>query len=170
MLVCVGLLPWVFCRGCNLKTLYIWDLDGTTIDSSHRALTNSQGGIDLNNWRGHTAKQILQDSPTQLTPFMKKCIADKNAVNWICTSRVLSAADYRLIDRLGIRTPLILSRDEGDNREDVPYKMAKIKRRLNLPTIPKRRVVFDDRADVREAFRDRLGFTAPDPYWWHLYK
>jgi len=28
-----------------LKTLYIWDLDGTTIDSSHRALTNSEGGI-----------------------------------------------------------------------------------------------------------------------------
>lgn len=153
-----------------MKTLYVWDLDGTTIDSSHRALTNSQGGIDLDNWRKHTPKQILQDSPTELTPYMKKCIADKNAVNWICTSRVLSAADNRLIDRLGIRTNVILSRDEKDNREDVPYKLAKIKKRLNLPTIPKRRIIFDDRADVRSAFRDRLGFTAPDPYWWHLYK
>ena len=139
MLVCVGVLPWVFCRGCNLKTLYIWDLDGTTIDSSHRALTNSKGALIWITGEIIQLRQILQDSPTELTPFMKKCIADKNAVNWICTSRVLSAADYRLIDRLGIRTSVILSRDEGDNREDVPYKMAKVKRRLNLPTIPKRR-------------------------------
>ena len=154
-----------------MKTLYIWDLDGTTIDSSHRALTNSEGGIDLDNWRNHTARQILKDSPTELTPFMKKCIADKNAVNWICTSRVLSAADYRLIDRLGIRTSVILSRDENDNREDVAYKMAKVKRRLNLPNIRKmKKIVFDDRSDVRQAFRDRLGFTAPDPYYWHLYR
>lgn len=97
-----------------MKTLYVWDLDGTTIDSSHRALTNSEGGIDLDNWRKHTARQILKDSPTELTPYMKKCIADKNAINWICTSRVLSAADNRLIDRLGIRTKVILSRDEKD--------------------------------------------------------
>ena len=169
MSFCIGLLYWVFCRGCNLKTLYVWDLDGTTIDSSHRALTNSEGGIDLDNWRNHTPKQILQDSPTELTPYMKKCIADENAVNWICTSRVLSGADNRLIDRLGIRTKVILSRDENDNREDVPYKMAKIKKRLNLPQFKKmKKVVFDDRADVRDAFRN-LGFTAPDPYFWNLY-
>ena len=113
-------------------TIAVFDLDGTVIDSSHRALTNEEGGINIENWRTHTREQILKDRELPLISFMRECIKHKATRTWICTSRTLSKADYDLLDNLGIRgADLSLSRDENDTREDVPYKLAKIKKRLN---------------------------------------
>ena len=33
-----------------IKQISIFDLDGTTIDSSHRQNTDSKGNLDLNKW------------------------------------------------------------------------------------------------------------------------
>ena len=33
-----------------IKQISIFDLDGTTIDSSHRQVTDSKGNLDLNKW------------------------------------------------------------------------------------------------------------------------
>ena len=148
----------------------VFDLDGTVIDSSHRALINEQGGINIENWRTHTREQILGDVELPLAQFMRDCIADKNIRVWICTSRNLSGADYELLQKLGIRgADLILSRDENDNREDVPYKLAKIKKRINLPSVSEReRLFFDDRQDIRRAMSE-IGFLCPEPQFWNLY-
>ena len=164
-----GFWSWVFC-GVVFMTIAVFDLDGTVIDSSHRALTNEKGGINIENWRTHTREQILNDKELPLISFMRECIKHKATRTWICTSRTLSKADYDLLDRLGIRgADLILSRDENDNREDVPYKLAKIKKRLNLPSVKKReKIFFDDRADIRKAMSE-LGFTCPAPQYWFLY-
>ena len=101
---------------------------------------------------------------------MRDCIKNPSVRVWVCTSRNLSRADYDLLDNLGIRgADLILSRDENDNREDVPYKIAKIRGKLNLPSVRKReRVFFDDRADIRQAM-GKLGFVCPAPQFWGLY-
>ena len=148
----------------------VFDLDGTVIDSSHRALINEQGAINLDNWRKHTRTQILGDIELPLAQYMRDCIADPNVRVWICTSRNLGGADYELLEKLGIRgADLILSRDKKDNREDVSYKLAKIKRRINLPAIQQReKIFFDDRADIRKAMAE-LGFATPNPHHWFLY-
>ncbi len=148
----------------------VFDLDGTVIDSSHRALINEQGGINIENWRTHTREQILGDVELPLAQFMRDCIADKNIRVWICTSRNLAEPDMELLEKLGIRgADLILSRDKKDNREDVSYKLAKIKKRINLPSVKTReRIFFDDRADIRQAMR-KLGFITPSPQYWFLY-
>ena len=117
----------------------VFDLDGTVLDSSHRALINEQGGINIENWRTHTREQILGDVELPLAQFMRDCIADKNIRVWICTSRNLAEPDMELLEKLGIRgADLILSRDKKDNREDVSYKLAKIKKRINLPSVKQR--------------------------------
>ena len=159
----------VFC-GVVFMTIAVFDLDGTVIDSSHRALTNEKGGINIENWRTHTREQILNDKELPLISFMRDCIANPNIRTWICTSRSLSRADRDLLDNLGIRgADLILSRDRNDNREDVPFKLAKIKKRINLPSIRGReKIFFDDRADIRKAMSE-LGFTCPAPQYWFLY-
>lgn len=148
----------------------VFDLDGTVIDSDHRKLTNSSGAIDLDNWRTHTREQILEDSELPLIEFMRECIINPNVRVWICTSRNLSGADYELLQKLGIRgADLILSRDENDYREDVPYKLAKIKKRINLPSVSEReRLFFDDRQDIRRAMSE-IGFLCPEPQFWNLY-
>ena len=148
----------------------VFDLDGTVIDSSHRALINERGGINIEEWRTHTREQILNDSELPLAQFMRDCIADSNIRVWICTSRNLAEPDMELLEKLGIRgADLILSRDKKDNREDVSYKLAKIKKRINLPSVKTReRIFFDDRADIRQAMR-KLGFITPSPQYWFLY-
>ena len=50
----------------------VFDLDGTVIDSSNRALINEQGGINLENWRTHTREQILGDKPKPLIKYMRR--------------------------------------------------------------------------------------------------
>tara|TARA_Y100001972_G_scaffold77637_1_gene94381 strand:- start:162 stop:620 length:459 start_codon:yes stop_codon:yes gene_type:complete len=148
----------------------VFDLDGTVIDSSNRALINEQGGINLENWRTHTREQILGDKPKPLIKYMRRCIDNPNIRTWICTSRTLKNADMELLTRLGIsNADLILSRSEKDVRDDVPYKVAKIRGKLNLPNVKMRsRVFFDDRADIREAMRN-LGFVCPEPHHWKWY-
>ena len=148
----------------------VFDLDGTVLDSSHRALLNEQGGINIEEWRTHTSEQILNDSELPLAQYMRDCIKNPSVRVWICTSRNLSRADYELLENLGLRgADLILSRDRNDNREDVAYKIAKIRGKLNLPSVRKReRVFFDDRVDIRQAMA-RLGFVCPAPQFWGLY-
>ena len=148
----------------------VFDLDGTVLDSSHRALLNEQGGINIEEWRTHTSEQILNDSELPLAQYMRDCIKNPSVRVWICTSRNLSRADYELLEKLGLRgADLILSRDRNDNREDVAYKIAKIRGKLNLPSVSKReRVFFDDRADIRQAM-GKLGFVCPAPQFWGLY-
>ena len=168
MFICVGICTRLFCRRCNM--IAVFDLDGTVIDSSHRALINEQGGINIENWRTHTREQILGDVELPLAQFMRDCIADKNIRVWICTSRNLAEPDMELLEKLGLRgADLILSRDKKDNREDVSYKLAKIKKRINLPSVKTReRIFFDDRADIRQAMSG-LGFITPSPQYWFLY-
>ena len=159
----------VFC-GVVFMTIAVFDLDGTVIDSSHRALTNEKGGINIENWRTHTREQILNDKELRSFRLCEILQANPNIRTWICTSRNLSRADRDLLDNLGIRgADLILSRDRNDNREDVPFKLAKIKKRINLPSIRGReKIFFDDRADIRKAMSE-LGFTCPAPQYWFLY-
>ena len=52
----------------------VFDLDGTVLDSSHRALINEKGGINIKEWRSHTAEQILNDSELPLADYMRFCI------------------------------------------------------------------------------------------------
>ena len=112
----------------------------------------------------------MGDVELPLAQFMRDCIADPNIRVWICTSRNLAEPDMELLEKLGIRgADLILSRDKKDNREDVSYKIAKIKKRINLPSVKTReRIFFDDRADIRQAMSG-LGFITPSPQYWFLY-
>ena len=148
----------------------VFDLDGTVLDSSHRALINENGGINIENWRNHTAEQILNDSELPLADYMRFCISSPEIRTWICTSRHLQDADKLLLKRLGLwNVDLVLSRDENDNREDVPYKLAKIGKYLNLPNVKKMvKIFFDDREDIRKAMKKK-GFDCPSPHYWNYY-
>ena len=53
-----------------IKQISIFDLDGTTIDSSHRQVTDSKGNLDLNKWfENATPSKIFKDKV--LPSFMR---------------------------------------------------------------------------------------------------
>ena len=63
---------------------FIFDLDGTVIDSTHRQ------GDTLDDWRRlNTARNVALDSPLPLLDQMRDAIADDLDVI-VCTSRVMS--------------------------------------------------------------------------------
>ena len=53
--------------------LYIFDLDHTVIDSSHRQLTREDGSLDLDNWiENCTHEKIMQDRLLPLASSFKR--------------------------------------------------------------------------------------------------
>ena len=65
--------------------LYIFDLDHTVIDSSHRQITRADGSLDLDAWRKNCTKsQIFRDELLPLARFMRRAIADPNTQTAIC--------------------------------------------------------------------------------------
>jgi phosphoglycolate phosphatase-like HAD superfamily hydrolase len=141
---------------------FIFDLDGTTVDSSHRL-----GDGSLEYWRTHnTPENIRQDSPLPLAEQLKQAIADGlDCV--ILTSRVMGRADYAWLERHGMKAPLILNRAPTDDRPAGEYKLARLRelakaRRMTWADIRDSVVLWDDDADVKITLRG-AGVRVIDP-------
>ena len=81
--------------------IYIYDLDMTVIDSSHRRKYNQNGDFRLSYWKEHnTRKDIFGDSLLPLAKHLKKKILDN--VVLICTAREISQDDLDFLEMNGI--------------------------------------------------------------------
>ena len=106
----------------------IYDLDGTIIDSSHRARYDENGKLDLDHWkRNNTKENIFNDD---LLPMYWQLVHDYKQGNIIvlCTARELNEWDYEYIHSMGIYYDYITCRKVGETTAD-----AKLKRRLLNP-------------------------------------
>ena len=146
--------------------LYIFDLDHTVIDSSHRQLTREDGSLDLDAWRENcTHEKIMQDRLLPLARIMRKLIADDNHQVAICTARVLSKPDYEFLALHNMQPDYIMSRSIGDNRADDRMKFAKIWRLLIQLKIPRARwrlavTLLDDNLSVLNMAENELKINA----------
>mgnify|MGYP000038141808 FL=1 len=101
---------------------YIFDLDHTVIDSSHRQLTLPDGSLDLDAWRANcTAEKINADTLLPIAKIMRSAYARGNTVI-VCTARVLSRHDLTYLADNNLRYHVMLSRAEGDNTGDALLK------------------------------------------------
>lgn len=97
---------------------FIYDLDHTLVDSSHRQLTDASGALDLDHWREHcTRDKIMQDSLLPLAEHAKRNIW-RHCEVIACTARVMSRHDYEFLDTHGLRFDRILSRPENCDMRD----------------------------------------------------
>ena len=135
---------------------FIFDLDDTVIDSSHRQRLLSSGSIDLEYWRAHsTVGLIARDSLLPLAVKMQEAIADDLDV-WICTSRVMGAADYAFLRMHGLHPRGgIISRLQGDERGCGELKLAKLRAVAagmgqTWPRFAGNSIMFDDSAEVQK--------------------
>jgi len=137
--------------------IYIFDLDATIINSSHRFSGNAEGKLDLAKWiENSTRENIFKDELLPLAKFMKALIkADKNV--WICTARNMGKADFDFLAHHGLNAKIILSRKEGDFRNDAELKTAKLKRLFNLKQFQgMKKIMFDDNKIIRKELQ-KLG-------------
>ena len=136
-------------RFYNLSpTICIYDLDGTVIDSSHRATHDKQGNIDLTNWKAKSTKDfIFQDSLMPLYCQLQKDYKNGNMVI-ICTARELGEWDYEYIHSHNIYYDRIISRPAGNIEKDYKLKKNQLRYLFTLPQYKdKEKIFYDDNSN-----------------------
>ncbi len=140
---------------------FIFDLDGTVIDSTHRQ------GDTLDDWRRmNTARNVALDSPLPLLDQMRDAIADDLDVI-VCTSRVMNGRDFRWLDDHGIRGIDVLCRAPSDNRTCGFFKLQLLHNYARSigytwARFAQTSIMFDDDSGVQNTLRS-VGLRVIDP-------
>lgn len=101
---------------------FIYDLDHTVIDSSHRAATLPDGSINLDHWREHSTPELI--ARDRLLPLAKhwRISRARGAEIVVCTARVMGEADYQYLADNGLLWDGMICRTEGDTSSDAILK------------------------------------------------
>lgn len=133
---------------------FIFDLDGTVIDSSHRHATLPDGSLDLAHWiENSTPEKIRADSLLPLADLMRASFA--MAETLICTARVMGDADYEFLFDNGLHADAILSRPSGNRLPDAYLKEMLLRdhatrREMTWTSFAADTRMYDDNASVLE--------------------
>jgi hypothetical protein len=149
---------------------FIFDLDGTVIDSAHRQ------GETLADWRRmNTVGNIMRDGLLPLAGKMQGAILDGLDV-WVCTSRVMGKADFAFLRLQGLlpnRGPVIHRIGENDQRPCGELKLAKLRgyaagMGITWAQFAHDSIMFDDSLDVQKTLRG-AGIRVIDPVQFNTY-
>ena len=136
-------------RFYNLSpNICIYDLDGTIIDSSHRATHDENGNIDLENWKAKSTKDfIFQDSLMPLYSQLQKDYKNGNMVI-LCTARELGKWDLEYIHMHNIYYDRVISRPIGNMEKDYKLKKNQLRYLFSLPQYKdKEKIFYDDNSN-----------------------
>lgn len=131
---------------------FIFDLDMTTVDSSHRQHFVN-GELDLSHWiRNSTPANIMRDSLLPLARQWRSAFR-AGAEIVVCTAREMSAADYEFLRANGLHYHAILSRPAGNRSPDGELKERLIRQYAQTKPITwarfcRQTVMFDDSQNV----------------------
>jgi hypothetical protein len=142
----------------NKKITLIFDLDETTINSTHRTPNFPDGTLDLLSYKkNHTDENVAKDTLLPLAKIMQNAIESGYNVA-ILTARDMKQCDYAFLARNGIYPKYIYSRDKCKtkkhyNMKDGEYKTTWFSK---MPkTLTKNQVImFDDSKVVKKAMRE----------------
>ena len=89
---------------------HIFDLDHTVIDPSHRQRLLPNGDLDLAHWIENraNAKLVMKDKILPFAEYWRTVKAAGQPIA-ICTSRVISALEYRYLDQARLEHDYFLS-------------------------------------------------------------
>jgi hydroxymethylpyrimidine pyrophosphatase-like HAD family hydrolase len=164
----LGILKTWFCkRFYNIEPkIYIFDLDGTIIDSSHRATHDEEGNIDLKGWKEKSTKDyIFQDSLLPLYAKLQEVYKNGDMVI-LCTARELGKWDYEYINMHNIYYDRIISRPKGNQTKDHILKKNQCRYLFTLPQYRNiEKWFFDDNWSNLEALAE-LGAVVSDARQW----
>ena len=121
----IGVIIWFYLTLLASEDIFmrfIYDLDHTVIDSSHRAATLPDGSINLDHWREHSTPELI--ARDRLLPLAEhwKTQRARGAEIVVCTARVMGEADYQYLADNGLIWDGMLSRLEGDRSSDCILK------------------------------------------------
>lgn len=138
-----------------MKKLFIFDLDGTVINSDHRTPRLPDGSVDVHGFLAmKNRKMVFRDTLLPLARTMRQAYADPDVTVAVCTSRTMHEMDLHYLRFHRLNHDIMLHRTKGDF--DTPD--ADLKTGLIQPLLDKFRatVMFDDNLSVIDAIR-KLG-------------
>jgi beta-phosphoglucomutase-like phosphatase (HAD superfamily) len=143
------------------EMIFIYDLDGTVIDSSHRYQANENGTVNLEHWRSNsTPSKIMQDKIMPLAKHMRDAFKMGHTVI-ISTARVMKAIDHSYLVKHKLNSHYLLAREgETDLREGHIQKEQQLK---SLGIDLKKAVMFEDNSTIREHLNGTLGIHCINP-------
>ena len=146
-----------------IKQISIFDLDGTTIDSSHRQVTDSKGNLDLAKWfENSTPSKIFADKVLPLASQIRRR-NKKGDYTIVHTARNMSFADYEFLMENGICPDKIISRPKGNMIADGVLKRKQLSSLFNLKQFKQaRKVMFDDNKEVKQEV-SKIGVQVLNP-------
>ena len=146
-----------------IKQISIFDLDGTTIDSSHRQVTDSKGNLDLNKWFENAIhSKIFADKVLPLASQIRRR-NKKGDYTIVHTARNMTYADYEFLMENGICPDKIISRPKGNMVADGVLKRKQLSSLFNLkPFRQANKVMFDDNKEVKTEV-SKIGVTVFNP-------
>lgn len=104
------------------KTIHIFDLDGTVIDSRHRYRAKPNGDIDLEHWlEQNTPENIMRDKLLPRANTMRR-VFNQGFHTIICTARQFQAADFAFLAAHNLLADAILFRPTGCMDGDADLK------------------------------------------------
>ena len=142
-----------------MESVFIFDLDGTLIDSEHRTPRDEDGKLILSEWLAlATWENISKDTLLPLSRMFRALKRD-NARVMFCTARTLTSADRRFLAENALGCQFILSRPEGDNRPDGQMKREMLQE--FFLTRWQKHQMWDDNPEVRKEV-EKIGVVALD--------
>jgi FMN phosphatase YigB (HAD superfamily) len=144
-------------RGKHMRTIFIFDLDGTVIDSAHRTPNHPDGTLE-------NRENIFKDTLLPLARIWKRALAFGHYV-FVATARGMEQDDYDyLADNELEFNSIVCRRTQADNhRTDMDLKVKGLRKLFNLRQFedcPK--IMFDDAPKVRHAIRTELEIPCLD--------
>jgi hypothetical protein len=144
-----------------MKRIFIFDLDATIVDSSHRTPNHPDGTLNLPLYlESKTRENTMKDTLLPLADFWKSLCTKDNYII-VCTARSWADFDQEFLDTHGLFAHKILHRkaDGSENLTGDAILKGKWLRMLNLPqfkNLPT--IMFDDAAPVITKMR-AIGLT-----------
>ncbi len=141
------------------KSVIVFDLDETLIDSRHRTPRNPDGTVNLAYYMANaTRENIFKDTLYPLANEAKRIYAQGEHYVIFCTARHMHAADYDYLAHHGLKAHRILSRDKAKpghySMRDADYKRTWIYPRLKLRQFAALHwIMFEDEKKVISAMR-----------------
>jgi hypothetical protein len=119
-----------------IRTISIYDMDGTLVDSSHRYRTvmreDGTETIDLAHWRANECRAMEDGLLPLAAQYMRERL-DPSVYTIIATARVMRDPDWQFVrEILGEPDYLISRRGDDDRRGGGALKIAGLQKFFNL--------------------------------------
>ena len=143
----------------KIKTVSIYDMDGTIVDSSHRyrTIVDENGErIDLDYWRENEYR-AMGDSLLPMADQYKKDLQDESVFVIIATARVMHSPDWEFVEKILGMPDYFISRQDGDTQSGKTLKINGLQKFFNLAWFKNAEITFyEDNVSYLKAVCDRF--------------